>query len=184
MAPESIMKGKQPRYLRQPGRFNPVRIKSIASPFGRHIRLLLMPGESLYDAVVKPLAVLGIQDASTTILGGAFKDIYYCFATPDPEKRTVIKYSKPRHSKNAYMVFGNATLGRSIEGAPLVHCHAVVRTGRGEVVGGHIVTEKTIVGPKPITLLVTSLEGVELRQSFDEETGIPLFQPMEVDIHE
>ena len=82
------------------------------------------------------------------------------------------------------MVFGNATLGRSIESEPLVHCHAVVRTGRGEVVGGHIVTEKTIVGPKPIALLVTSLEGFELRQSFDEETGIPLFQPMEVDSHE
>lgn len=184
MAPESIMKGKQPRYLRQPGRFNPVRIKSVASPFGRHFRLLLEPGETLYDAVVKPLANLEIRDASMTILGGWFKDLYYCVAPPDPEGRTVIAYSEPRPAGFTYMVFGNATLGRSIDGDPLVHCHAAVKTERGEVMGGHIVTEKTIVGPKPISVLITSLEGFELRQAFDEETGIPLFQPMEVDNHE
>lgn len=184
MAPDSVMKGKQPRYLRQPGRFNPVRIKSVASPFGRHIRLLLEPGKSMYDAIVQPLAALGIHDASTTILGGAFADIYYCVAVPDPDKRTVIVYSKPRHAGRAFMIFGNATLGRSIEGKPLVHCHAVVRTESGEVMGGHIVIETAIVGPKPIPVLVTSLEGIELRQAFDEETCIPLFQPMEAGSHE
>lgn len=184
MAPDSVMKGKQPRYLRQPGRFNPVRIQSVGSPFGRHVRLLLKPGESLYDAVVKPLAALEIRDASTTILGGAFEDLSYCVAIPDPAKRTVITYSKPRHAGRAYMIFGNATLGRSIEGKPLVHCHAVVRTERGEVMGGHIVTESAIVGPKPISVLVTSLEGLELRQAFDDETGIPLFQPVEAGSHE
>ncbi len=184
MAPDTVMKGKQPRYLRQPGRFNPVRIKSVASPFGRHIRLLLQPGLSLYDAIVKPLASLNIRDASTTILGGAFENLDYCVAIPDPAKRTVIAYSNPRHAGHAYMVFGNATLGRSIEGKPLVHCHAVVRTEYGEVMGGHVVTESAIVGPKPISVLVTSLEGLELCQALDEETGIPLFQPVEASSHE
>lgn len=184
MAPDSVMKGKQPRYLRQPGRFNPVRIKSVASPFGRHVRLLLKPGETLYNAVVKSLATLDIRDASMTILGGYFENIFYCVAIPDPEKRTVITYSKPIPAGQAYMVFGNATLGRSIEGNPLVHCHAVVRTERGDVMGGHIVTESAIIGAKPIPVLVTSLEGLELQQALDEETGIPLFQPMEAVAHE
>jgi predicted DNA-binding protein with PD1-like motif len=82
------------------------------------------------------------------------------------------------------MVFGNATLGRSIEGKPLVHCHAVVRTESGEVMGGHILTERAVVGSKPISVLVTSLEGFELRQAYDEETRIPLLQPVEADKHE
>jgi hypothetical protein len=31
---------------------------------------------------------------------------------------------------------------------------------------------------------VTSLEGLELCQALDEETGIPLFQPVEASSHE
>jgi hypothetical protein len=184
VAPDSALRGKQPRFLRQPGRFNPVRIKTVASPHGRHIRLSLKPGETLYDAIVLPLEALGIRDASMTILGGAFEGLHYCVAPPDPAGRTVIAYSEPRPAGHSYMVFGNATLGRSIDGTPLVHCHAVIRTERGDVMGGHIVTDKTIVGDKPISVLVTSLEGIELRQAFDEETGIPLFQPVEVESHE
>lgn len=183
MAPETN-KPKQPRFLRQPGRFNPVRIKSVSSPYGRHVRLILNPGETLFDAIVNHLSELDIHDASTTILGGTFEDLYYCVAPPDPEGRTVIAYSKPIHAGRAYMVFGNATLGRSIEGKPLVHCHAVIRTECGEVLGGHIITEKAIVGSKPSSVLVTSLEGFELQQAFDEETGISLLQPVEVAKHD
>lgn len=179
MAPDKVMKGKQPRYLRHPGHFNPVRIRSVASPFGRHIRLVLQPGDSLYDGIVNSLSELNIRSASMTILGGAFENLYYCVAIPDPDKRTVITYSKPRHAGHSFMVFGNATLGRSIEGNHLVHCHAVVRTEGGDLMGGHIVTESAIVGSKPISILVTSLEGLKLCQAFDEETGIPLFQPVE-----
>jgi hypothetical protein len=138
----------------------------------------------LYDSIVNPLAILGIKDASMTILGGWFQDLYYCVAPPDPEGRTVIAYSEPRHAGLSYMVFGNATLGRSMSGDPLVHCHAVVKTESGEVMGGHIITDKTVVGTKPISVLVISLEGIELHQAFDEETCVPLFQPMEVDSHE
>ena len=184
MAPDRIMKGKQPRYLRQPGRFDPVRIRTEASPFGRHIRLLLKPGETLYNAIVKPLADIEVRDASMTILGGWFQNLFYCVAPPDPEGHTVIAYSVPRCAGLTYMVFGNATLGRAMEGAPLVHCHAVVKTENNEVTGGHIVTDKSIVGPKPISVLVTSLEGFELHQAFDEETGIPLFEPVGVESHE
>lgn len=183
MTPDSIMKRKQPRYLRQPGPFNPVRIKAGASPYGRHIRLSLKPGETLYNAIVRPLSELNVRAASMTILGGIFETLDYCVAPPDPKGLTVIAYSEPRHAGRSYMVFGNATLGTSIEKTPLVHCHAAIRTEKGDVMGGHIVTEHTVVGNKTISVLVTSLEGLELRQAYDEETGIPLLQPVEVDSH-
>jgi predicted DNA-binding protein with PD1-like motif len=184
MTPENSIKGKQPRFLRHPGRFNPVRIKTVLSPYGRHVRLSLKPGVTLFEAIVNPLAELDIRDASTTILGGTFNDLYYCVAPPDPEGRTVIAYSKPKFAGRCYMVFGNATLGRSSEGKPLVHCHAVIRAESGDVLGGHIVTEQTIVGSKPSSVLVTSLEGFELRQAYDEETRTSLLQPVEVERHE
>ena len=177
------MKAHRPRLLRHPGPFNPLRIKAESSTYAIHIRLSLKPGETLFDAIVKPLSELDIHDASTTILRGAFEKLYYCVAPPDPEKHTAVAYSKPRDAGRAYMIFGNATLGRSIKGEPLVHCHAVVRTACGDVMGGHIITEQSIVGSKPISVLVTSIEGIELRQAFDEETRFSLLQPYGGDTH-
>jgi hypothetical protein len=167
----------RPRTLIHPGRFNPIRIQSLRSPAARHVRLALLPGVSLYDGLVKPLAEIGITNASTTILGGYFEELQYCVAPPDPSGQAVIAYTTPIDAGRAYMVFGNATLGKSMKGAPLVHCHAAIVTESGVVKGGHILTESCIVSRDPIPVLVTSLDDFELRQAYDPETNIPLLQP-------
>ncbi|WP_410004276.1 PPC domain-containing DNA-binding protein [Bartonella sp. HY328] len=152
-------------------------MKSAHATSSRHIRLSLQPEKSLYQGLVEPLAQLGIKSVSTTILGGYFLKLDYCVAPPDPSKQAVIAYTKPIHAGEAYMVFGNATLGFGLDDKPLVHCHASLRTQSGDVKGGHILTETSIVGPFPISVLVTSFEGFELRQAFDPETNIALLQP-------
>lgn len=167
----------RPRTMIHPGRFNPVRIQSLRSASGRHVRLALLPGVSLFDGLVKPLAERGITSASTTILGGYFDNLDYCVAPPDPKGEAVIAYTKPIPAGRSYMIFGNATLGVSMKGAPLVHCHAAIRTEAGEVKGGHILTDACIVGAAPIPVLVVSLDEFELRQDYDPETNIPLLQP-------
>ncbi|MFC5990647.1 PPC domain-containing DNA-binding protein [Limoniibacter endophyticus] len=160
-----------------PGQFNPVRIQSMSATASRHIRLSLLPGQSLYEGLVRPLAEAGVRNASMTILGGLFETLDYCVAPPDPSGQAVIAYTRPIHAGRAYMIFGNATLGKSMKNTPLVHCHAVLRTERGDIRGGHILTESCIVGSAPISALVTSLDGFELRQAYDPETNIPLLQP-------
>ena len=170
----------RPRTLIHPGRFNPVRIRSLHSDRARHFRLALQPGLSLFEALVGPLANADVRNASTTILGGWFRSLRYCVAPPDPTGRTVVAYSDPREAGQAYMVFGNATLGISAEGQPLVHCHATFCTETGEVCGGHILTGHCIVGAGPIPVLVTALDGFELRQAYDPETNMQLLQPHEV----
>lgn len=167
----------RPRTLIHPGRFNPVRIQSLRSTAGRHVRLALMPGTSLFDGLVRPLAEIGIRNASTTILGGYFSALFFCVAPPDPTGEAVIAYGPPIDAGRTYMVFGNATIGKSMKGEPLVHCHAAIRTERGEVKGGHILTDRCIVEGHPIPVLVTSLDEFELRQAYDPETNIPLLQP-------
>ncbi|HSW19568.1 MAG TPA: DUF296 domain-containing protein [Ramlibacter sp.] len=168
----------RPRTLIHPGPFRPVRIQSRHCASSRHARLSLQPGLSLYEALVKPLAAIGIQHASTTLLGGFFDELHYCVAPPDPSGKAVIAYTQPQAVGRCALVFGNATLGMDAAGRPLVHCHAAIRTASGETRGGHIITQASIVGPEPITVLVTALEGFELRVAFDEETNIPLIQPM------
>jgi predicted DNA-binding protein with PD1-like motif len=167
------------RTLIHPGAFNPVRIQSKRAPSARHIRLTLSPGLSLYEALVKPLAQIGVKNASTTILSGTFSELHYCVAAPDPSGKALVGYSRPLRAGCAFMIFGNATLGKNAQGKPIVHCHACIRTESGEMKGGHIMTDTTIVGPDPIPVLVTSLDGFELRVTFDPETNIPLLQPQE-----
>ncbi|PZR14683.1 MAG: DUF296 domain-containing protein [Azospirillum brasilense] len=167
----------RPRLLHHRGSFNPVRIQSLHGRAARHIRLALQPGLSLFEALVRPLAEAGITSTSTTILGGYFERLQYCVAPPDPSGQALIAYSAPIEAGPAYMVFGNATLGRSLQDRPLVHCHAAIRTASGAVKGGHVVTEACIVGRVPIPVLVTSLDEFELRQAHDPETNIPLLQP-------
>ena len=169
----------RPRTLVHPGRFDPVRIRSMHARRGRHIRLLLAPGRTLYEALVHPLAAAGVRYASTTLLGGVFQRLDYCVAPPDPSRQAVVAYTQPIHAGKAYLVFGNATLGKGLDGEPLVHCHAALRTGAGEMRGGHIITQTSIVGAAPIAVLVTALDGFALRVSFDPETNIPLLQPEE-----
>lgn len=101
----------------------------------------------------------------------------YCVAPPDPEKKSVIAYGPAIDAGPAYLVFGNATLGESLQGRPLVHCHGVIRDRDGAVRGGHILTESCIVGAAPIPVLVTAFDGFALRQVYDPETNIPLLQP-------
>ena len=179
MTSEILNPFPRPRTLIHPGRFNPVRIQSMRSTKGRHFRLILTPGMSLFDALVKPLARVDVKNASMTILGGWFEELQYCVAPPDASGQAIVAYAAPVRAGRAYMVFGNATLGKSMQRQPLVHCHGAIRTESAAVKGGHILSEFCIVGPEPISVLVTALDGFELQQAFDPETNIPLLQPFE-----
>ena len=165
------------RTLQHPGRFDPVRIKSKHSDSARHFRVTLQPGKSLYDGLVEPMRAANIEAASTTILGGWYAELNYCVAPPDPQKEAIVRYSAPIYGGESYMLFGNATLGVSMKGTPMVHCHAAFVREDGALKGGHIIPETTIVGRDGISVLVTAMDDFVLRQAYDPETKIPLFQP-------
>jgi len=164
------------RIIVHPGRPRPVRMQSAGAPQARHFRLLLEPGLSLFDGLVQPLLAAGITSASTTLLGGALGTLFYCVAPPDPAGDAVIAYGPPIAAGRSFLVFGNATLGKARDGAPLVHCHAAIRDADGALRGGHVLTERTVVAA-PITVLVTAFAGFELRLVHDPETNIALLQP-------
>jgi len=173
-----LLRPSRPRTFKHPGKPNPIRIQSENSPQARHFRLAMAPGKSMFEALVEPLAKMKVYNASLTIFGGEYDSLSFCVAPPDPKKQAVIAYSKPIRAGKTQMIFGNATLGESMEGKPLVHCHAAILTGDGQIKGGHIITENSIIGAKTIFALVTSFDGIKLLQSFDPETNIALLQPV------
>jgi predicted DNA-binding protein with PD1-like motif len=167
----------RPRTLVHPGPVGRVRIEHAQAPQGRHFRLSMPAGGTLFDALVQALRQQGVRAASMTLIDGALHDLHYCLAEPDPSGRAVARYSHPLHAPSARFIFGNATLGLSPAGAPVVHCHGVFRLPDGSVRGGHLLTERTRVGAVPVTVLATALDGIELRIGFDEETRMPLLRP-------
>ncbi|MDM0115131.1 DUF296 domain-containing protein [Variovorax sp. J22R133] len=160
-----------------PGPFGAVRIETLCAGQGRHFRLALPSGSSLYDGIVDALASVDVQNASMTLIDGDLDALSFCLARADVTKRVVAAYTKPQSVRGARFIFGNATLGKSPSGAPVVHCHAVFRMADGKVRGGHLLTEQCIVGAHPVMVVATSLDGFDLRISYDEETHMPLMRP-------
>jgi predicted DNA-binding protein with PD1-like motif len=164
------------RTLVHPGPVGPIRIEHRHANRARHFRLALEPGRTMEDALIEPLSLLGVRSASMTLLGGQLETLLYCVAPPDPTGERVANYTRPIPAGPATLIFGNATLGKNARGEAIVHCHATFVCADGQVRGGHIVADRSVVGATPVPVLVTSL-GIELRITQDAETHMPLMRP-------
>lgn len=167
----------RPRTIVHPGPYGAVRIEHMQADRGRHFRLSLPQGRSLYESIAELLASVDVHNASMTLLDGDLEGLSFCLAQPDVAGRVVATYGAPQVVQSAQFIFGNATLGKSPTGSPIIHCHAVFRTADGAVHGGHLLTETAIVGASPVKVVATALDGFDLRISDDEETGMPLLRP-------
>jgi hypothetical protein len=165
------------RTLVHPGPVGPIRIEHRHANRARHFRLGLEPGRTMQDALIEPLMLLGVRSASMTILGGKLERLLYCVAPPDPTGERVANYTRPIAAGPATLIFGNATLGKSARGEPVVHCHATFVCADGRVRGGHVMVDRSVVGSAPLPVLATSLDGIELRITQDAETHMPLMRP-------
>jgi hypothetical protein len=165
------------RTLVHPGPVGPIRIEHRHANQARHFRLGMAPGKTMEDAIIQPLLALGVQSASMTLLGGKLERLLYCVAPPDPTGERVANYTRPIDAGAATLIFGNATFGKSARGEPVVHCHATFVCADGQVRGGHVVVDRSAVGGTPLPVLVTTLDGIELRITQDEETHMPLMRP-------
>lgn len=167
----------RPRTLVHPGPAAAVRIEHLCAGRARQFRLALPTGASLHDGIVDALRARGVRSASMTLLGGTFESLRYCLAVRDTSGRRVANYGSPIAARNARLLFGNATLGLSAESIPIVHCHAAFCIDAMRARGGHLLAEQCRVGAVPVIVLVTALDGIELRVGFDDETQLPLLRP-------
>jgi predicted DNA-binding protein with PD1-like motif len=181
--PDHLSGLPRPRTIVHPGPYGARRIEHMQAEHGRHFRLSLPRGRSLYDSIVQALASVDVHNASMTLIDGDLEALSYCLAQPDASGRLVATYSAPHVVHDARFIFGNATLGKSAAGSSVIHCHAVFRTAEGDVRGGHVLTEKAIVGASPIKVVATALDGFDLRIGYDEETRMPLMRPQSEDRH-
>ena len=169
----------RPRTMAHPGPVAPLRLEHVAARGQRQWRLQLAPGQVLLGALTGALAEQGVQAAALTLLGGQMQTVAYCLPIPDPEGQVIATYGAPLVLHDVCLLRGSATLGLGADGAPVVHCHASFADAQGTVRGGHVLTERTVVGRRPLTVLATALDGVGLRLGFDPETRLHMLRPSE-----
>ena len=170
------------RTLVHPGPVAPLRLAHVAAHGQRQWRLQLAPGQVLYAALTAALAAQGVQAAAMTLLGGRLQTVAYCLPIPDPEGQVIATYGAPLVLHQAGLLRASATLGRGLNGEPVIHCHASFADAQGTVRGGHVLTERTVVGERPLAVLVTALDGVDLQLSLDAETRLHMLRPRALEV--
>ncbi|GAB4175793.1 MAG: hypothetical protein OHK0024_12890 [Thalassobaculales bacterium] len=163
------------RTLRQPGpALLPRMIAAEARCAGR-MRVVLPAGAELFAGAI---AALAGRPAAIALIGGGFAALQYMTGQPDHSGRRVATYGEPTPLAGAItLVSGNAMLGRGADGAPAMHCHAVVVAADGSVHGGHLVPGACPAGRQGLTLVATLLDGAAFAVAEDSETNYALLQP-------
>lgn len=165
------------RLLVHPGPVTPERRESRADGQSRAVRFALLPGESLADGLARGLAAIGARCGAFTLHGGAFARLDYCIAAPNPEGPQVARYSAPIPAGPVAVLGGGGALGIALDGAPLVHCHALLAGADGAVFGGHLLPGVSIAGEDPPVIHARAYSHVEVRQRPDPETAMSIFHP-------
>lgn len=167
----------RPRTLVHPGPRADLRLSHVAAHGGRQIRLSLTAGNCLHEGLTRALGAAGVQAAAMALMGGDLAEVAYCLPVPDPAGQLMATYGEPIVLQGASLLRGSATLGQDEQGAPVIHCHASFADAQGRVRGGHVLTPRTVVGQRPVTVLVSVLDGVALRLGFDDETRLHMLKP-------
>lgn len=166
------------RLLRHPGPMAARRWDSLSCEKARAFRFSLIPGRSLYEGIVNAMTAAEVSAAALTLTGGTFARVDYCLAAPRPGRPQVAGYTDPERMGGPIGLIGaSATLGLDVNGAPMVHCHALLSDAEGQLFGGHIIPDASMVGAMPPVVFARAFEGEAIRQRYDPETIMSLFHP-------
>lgn len=167
------------RQIQQPGAPLSPRRACVLTPSGPELRVTLGAGADLLPELAKILQDRGVRSAALQALSGHLDRASYFTGMIDPTGARVATYGAPRPLQGPILLLGaNAIFGRGEDGAPLVHCHAVMADAEGQVHGGHLPLEGCILGSEGAVFLATSLTEAGFQVAYDSETNYSLFHPI------
>lgn len=129
----------------------------------------LSHGGDLLEQVQAIASVNSVKTAAVSIIG-AVKNVklgYYIQA----EKRYIeIPYLDENAPYEIVSCTGNISCK---EGKPAAHIHLIVSDREGRTFGGHLLSGTKVFAGE---ISIFSLTGPDLNRTFDEETGLPLWE--------
>lgn len=168
------------RLMRQPGPVAPDRFTVGVAPAARSARVHLGEGRALLEALAEATEkIAGTSDSCAvfTLLSGRFQVCVHCLAAPDESGRTVATYTPWKRNRDVDVIGGSATFGFSLDGSPMVHCHAWFVAAAGAVLAGHLYPGATVIGAGGLVVRATQLDRIAVRQTRDPETNHAVFMP-------
>lgn len=175
--PNSPTPSARARAVVHPGPPGPLRIEHVPARHARSLRLSLAPGQTLQQALLDALVPLGVRTAAASLHGGTLDELDFCIPIPDPRGEVVCTYGDPHSARGVRLLASSVSFALGENDHPYIHCHASFCGADGRVQGGHLLPERTRIGAEPVVARVTTLDGVDLRLVFDEETRLHMLRP-------
>ncbi len=167
----------RPRAMVHPGPVAPLRIEHVPARHARSLRLSLAPGLTLHEALLGALVPLGVRTAALSLCGGTLDETAFCIPIRDPRNEVICTYGDPHPARGVRLLAGSVTFALGEDDKPFIHCHASFCGADGRLQGGHLLPDRTRIGAEPVVARATTLEGVDLRLVFDEETRLHMLRP-------
>lgn len=163
--------------LKHPGPVAPTRRDVMAGRNQKSYRIALRRGETLYACVTEALKFLNLKAAALNIEHVTFSHISYFLITSSPEVEQVAHYTTALHlDERAMLVGAGATVGLTDRGQPAIHCHGLVVTESGRLVGGHFLADDCVIAEDGVAY-ISALDYMDLVIGVDPEIMTPVFQP-------
>lgn len=169
-APEAM------RSIVQPGPPNPERIQWVEAR-GRAFSFTLQAGLPLLEAVRRGFAEAGFAGGVLSMRGGALGPMAYVMPALSKTGANAAFYSDTfRPEGVTQLKFAAMTFGER-DGAPFFHCHGLWTETDGDLHGGHILPEESIVA-EPFAVEAFGIDGAVFTAEVDSETNFKLFGPV------
>lgn len=163
--------------LKHPGPVAPIRRDVMAGRNQKTYRIGLGRGETLAASIVRALKVLDIRAGALDIKNVVFDRLSYYQIASSPDVEPVAHYTTPLILSARSMLIGSgATIGVTQQGNYAIHCHGLVVTESGELVGGHFLPDDCVVAEEGVAYLC-ALNHMDLIVGLDPEIKTPVFQP-------
>jgi len=164
------------RSIAQPGAAVPERIQWVEAR-GRAFSFTLAAGLPLLEAARRGFAEAGFSGGVLNMRGGALGPFAYVMPALSKTGANAAFYSDTfRPSGISRLKLGAMTLGER-DGAPFFHCHGLWTETDGDLHGGHILPEESIIA-ESFEVQAFGIDGAMFVAEPDAETNFKLFGPV------
>lgn len=164
------------RSIAQPGAAVPERVQWVEAR-GRAFSFTLAAGLPLLEAARRGFAEAGFAGGVLNMRGGALGPFAYVMPALSKTGANAAFYSDTfRPAGITRLKLGAMTFGER-DGAPFFHCHGLWTETDGDLHGGHILPEESIVA-EPFEVEAFGVDGAMFVAEPDPETNFKLFGPV------
>src|SRR5215212_5027275 len=164
------------RRIAQPGPSPAERIQWLEAR-GRRVEYRLPAGRRLLEAVAECFATSGFRSGVLNFDDGALGPLAYVIPAPSKTGQNAAFYSETYLARGASRIRTGAITFGTRQGAPFLHCHAVWMDADGDLRGGHVLPEETVIA-ETIRASGIGLVGATFAAEPDSETNFTLFGPI------